>query len=134
MNNREPVIKIADLKLHMKNVIVQGIVLDLTPIRKLPNSSEVRTAVLGDPTGVINLALWNEYCYVVKIMDIIKVRGVTVGEHKRGMTISIHKNGDIVKQGEFAMCVNDVNNRSAEDSIPVEELKLYEAKMAEKRS
>uniref|UniRef100_A0A7E4US42 OB domain-containing protein n=1 Tax=Panagrellus redivivus TaxID=6233 RepID=A0A7E4US42_PANRE len=116
--SRDPFTKINELKLNMKNINLHVIVLELGAIRRTMSTNEVRTVTIGDYTGIINMSVWNEYCHLVKPMDVIKIRGAVVTPHKQSLTLSMAKAGDITKVGEYVLAVNDTINLSQEGFLP----------------
>jgi len=95
--------KIKDIKPDTGNVILTAKVLAITDIKEFSrndgSAGRVVNLTLGDDTGSIKAALWDEACDLVKIGDIkvgqsLEVKGYT-REGIRGAEVNIGNGGDI---------------------------------------
>ncbi len=95
--------KIGRIRPEMGNVAFTGRVLSISDIREFPrgdgSTGRVANLTLGDETGTIRVALWDEYTDVVKSGDLkadqcLKVRGMAK-EGYAGTEVSVGRNGSI---------------------------------------
>lgn len=99
----EVLAKIGRIRPEMGMVAFTGRVLSISDIREFPRSDgsigRVANLTLGDETGTIRVALWDEYTDVVKSGDLkadqcLKVRGMAK-EGYAGTEVSVGRSGSI---------------------------------------
>ena len=92
--------KINDLKNGMKQVDVEGRILEKTATREVSSrykneTYQVASAVLADETGQIKLTLWNEQITAVKENDQIKIENGYVTSFRGETQLNIGRYGKL---------------------------------------
>jgi len=93
-------LKINDLKNGMKQVDVEGRILEKTATREVSSrykneTYQVASAVLADETGQIKLTLWNEQITAVKENDQIKIENGYVTSFRGETQLNIGRYGKL---------------------------------------
>jgi len=96
----------------MKNVNVNFIVLEIGVPRVTNQGYNVRTVKVADPTGSINMGIWNELGEFLCPGDIYRLRNGFTNVYKGCLTLSCGKMGELHKTGEFFMAYVEMPNMS----------------------
>lgn len=106
-------IPLNQLQPNMNSFNVSVIVLDQGSYRRTQNGSII-TMKVADPTGSINASLMNpEFTETFRPGDILKFRGAHTSIFQGCLTLSVGKNGECKKVGEFMMTFSDTPDISS---------------------
>lgn len=67
----------------------------------------MRTVIIADPSGSINLSLWGAPGELLKVGDVLEVRGAYANTFKGGMTLYTGKTGAVRKIDEY-VCLTQI--------------------------
>ncbi|PIC31224.1 hypothetical protein B9Z55_011993 [Caenorhabditis nigoni] len=100
-------IPLNQLQPNMNSFNVTAIVLDQGSYRRTQSGSII-TMKVADATGSINASLMNpEFTETFRPGDILKFRGAYTSIFQSGLTLSLGKNGECKKIGEFMMIFSE---------------------------
>lgn len=85
----------------------------LGPIRRTTQGNEVRSIRIADPTGSINMSVWNDLGEFVSPGDIYRLRNGSTTVFKGQLAIAVGKSGEMLKTGEFLLAYSEVPDMSA---------------------
>jgi hypothetical protein len=104
---------VQQLQAGMKNVNITVIVLEVGAPRRTPQGNDVRTIRVADPTGSINMSVWNELGEFVNPGDLFRIRNGCTAVHRGCLALSLQKTGEMLKIGEFFMAYSDQPDMSS---------------------
>lgn len=92
--------KIKDLRDKMKNVTVEGKVVEKSETREVlsrfkDTTHKVATAVIADETGTIKLTLWNEQINTVNVNDTVKIENGYITSFRGEIQLNIGRYGKL---------------------------------------
>lgn len=92
--------KIKDLRDKMKNVTVEGKVVEKSETREVlsrfkDTTHKVATAVIADETGTIKLTLWNEQINNVNVNDTVKIENGYITSFRGEIQLNIGRYGKL---------------------------------------
>ncbi|GAB0089848.1 SOSS complex subunit B homolog [Sergentomyia squamirostris] len=103
---------IKDIRPGLKNINVMFIVLEVGAATVTKENREVRTFKIADPTGCINLSIWDEPGKLLIPGDIVRLTKGYASIWRQCLTLYSGKNGDIHKIGDFCLTFNEQLNMS----------------------
>uniref|UniRef100_A0A6B2E8M1 Uncharacterized protein n=1 Tax=Phlebotomus kandelakii TaxID=1109342 RepID=A0A6B2E8M1_9DIPT len=103
---------IKDIRPGLKNINVVFIVLEVGAATVTKENREVRTFKIADPTGCINLSIWDEPGKLLIPGDIVRLTKGYASIWRQCLTLYSGKNGDIHKIGDFCLTFNEQLNMS----------------------
>ncbi|XP_055707594.1 SOSS complex subunit B homolog isoform X1 [Phlebotomus papatasi] len=103
---------IKDIRAGLKNINVVFIVLEVGAATVTKENREVRTFKIADPTGCINLSIWDEPGKLLIPGDIVRLTKGYASIWRQCLTLYSGKNGDIHKIGDFCLTFNEQLNMS----------------------
>ncbi|XP_055690847.1 SOSS complex subunit B homolog [Lutzomyia longipalpis] len=103
---------IKDIRPGLKNINVVFIVLEVGAATVTKENREVRTFKIADPTGCINLSIWDEPGKLLIPGDIVRLTKGYASVWRQCLTLYSGKNGDIHKIGDFCLTFNEQLNMS----------------------
>lgn len=115
--DRGEILKVTDLKPHMKDFTITFKVVEKEAIRevfssKTGNVYSVVQLVVGDVTGVIKLVVWDEMIKKFKKGDTYKITGAYTSLFRGHMQLNLSKDGTIRKIAKGAERISRKNNLS----------------------
>ena len=92
--------KIKDLRDKMRNVTVEGKVMEKSDAREVlsrfkDETYKVASAMIGDETGTIKMPLWNEQIEKVNVDNMVKVENGYVSSFKGEIQLNVGKFGKL---------------------------------------
>lgn len=92
--------KIKDLRDKMRNVTVEGKVMEKSEAREVlsrfkDETYKVASAMIGDETGTIKMTLWNEQIDKVNVDNLVKVENGYVSSFKGEIQLNVGKFGKL---------------------------------------
>ncbi len=119
---------ISSLKARQGAVEVSGEIIAVSPPRSVKTpagETQVSSAKLKDPTGVITISLWNEQVGKLSIGDLVKITNGYVGEFRGELQLSTGKFGTLEvmekQKGLAASIPPQTAQTSQENSTPPKE-------------
>ncbi|KAE8742963.1 hypothetical protein FOCC_FOCC011457 [Frankliniella occidentalis] len=109
-NKKDHLIK--DLRAGAKNLNMTLIVLEVGPPTTTKENREVRSCKVADPTGCVNISVWDEPGQYVQPGDIIRLTKGYASFWRNCLTLYCSKAGDIQKIGEYCMLFSEQPNMS----------------------
>lgn len=103
---------IRDLRIGVKNVNLQFIVLEVGRPSTTKEGHEIRTCRIADRSGTIHLSVWGEIGNHIQPGDILKLTKGYVSLWKSILTLYMGKGGELIKMGEFCFIFNETHNMS----------------------
>ena len=93
-------LKIKDLRDKMRNVTVEGKVMEKSDAREVlsrfkDETYKVASAIIGDETGTIKMTLWNEQIDKVNVDNMVKVENGYVSSFKGEIQLNVGKFGKL---------------------------------------
>jgi replication factor A1 len=93
-------LKIKDLRDKMRNVTVEGKVMEKSDAREVlsrfkDETYKVASAMIGDETGTIKMALWNEQIDKVNVDNVVKVENGYVSSFRGEIQLNVGKLGKL---------------------------------------
>ncbi|XP_034254322.1 SOSS complex subunit B1-B [Thrips palmi] len=104
--------QIKDLRHGLKNLNMTLIVLEVGPPTTTKENREVRSCKVADPTGCVNISVWDEPGQYVQPGDIIRLTKGYASMWRSCLTLYCSKAGDIQKIGEYCMLFSEQPNMS----------------------
>ena len=105
-------LQIKDLRPGAKNLNMTLIVLEVGPPTTTKENREVRSCKVADPTGCVNISVWDEPGQYVQPGDIIRLTKGYASFWRNCLTLYCSKAGDIQKIGEYCMSFSEQLNMS----------------------
>ena len=92
--------KIKDLRDKMRNVTVEGKVMEKSDAREVlsrfkDETYKVASAMIGDETGTIKMTLWNEQIDKVNVDNLVKVENGYVSSFRGEIQLNVGKFGKL---------------------------------------
>lgn len=109
-NKKDHLVK--DLRAGAKNLNMTLIVLEVGPPTTTKENREVRSCKVADPTGCVNISVWDEPGQYVQPGDIIRLTKGYASFWRNCLTLYCSKAGDIQKIGEYCMLFSEQLNMS----------------------
>lgn len=103
---------IRDLKIGIKNVNLNVIVLEVGRPSTTKEGHEIRTCRVADRSACINLSVWGDIGNFIQPGDICRLTKGYVSLWKGVPTLYVGKGGELVKTGEFCFLFNESLNMS----------------------
>jgi replication factor A1 len=93
-------LKIKDLRDKMRNVTVEGKVMEKSDAREVlsrfkDETYKVASAMIGDETGTIKMTLWNEQIDKVNVDNLVKVENGYVSSFRGEIQLNVGKFGKL---------------------------------------
>lgn len=118
---------ISSLKARQGAVEVSGEIIAVSPPRSVKTpagETQVSSAKLKDPTGVITISLWNEQVGKLSIGDLVKITNGYVGEFRGELQLSTGKFGTLEvmeKQKGLAASIPPQTAQTSQEKAPPKE-------------
>lgn len=103
---------IRDLKVGVKNVNLQFVVLEVGRPSTTKEGHEIRTCKVADRSACIHLSVWDDIGSYIQPGDICRLTRGYVSLWKGVPTLYVGKGGELVKTGEFCFIFNETINMS----------------------
>lgn len=110
-------VQIKDMRPGQKNVNVTFIVLEVSHPTVTKENREVRTVKVADPTGCINVSIWDEAGQLLVPGDIVRMTKGYLSIWRNCLTLYLSKGGDLQKINEFCMVFNEQLNMSEPSQV-----------------